>query len=85
VSCRIGTQALGPAGFGYEMTASDLSTGAITRARREAEARDLNISFLVADMRDCVSHHGTGFDVVLTADNSLPHLPGTAAMNVAMT
>ncbi len=36
VSCGIGTQALGLAGLGYQVTASDLSPGAIVRARKEA-------------------------------------------------
>ena len=76
VSCGIGTQALGLAARGYEVTASDLSGGAIARARREAADRSLSVAFSVADMRDCFSHHGTGFDVVVTADNSLPHLVG---------
>ncbi len=76
VSCGIGTQALGLAALGYDVTASDLSAGAVARARREAERRGLDITFSVADMRDCHRHHGGGFDVVLTADNSLPHLSG---------
>ncbi len=76
VSCGIGTQALGLAALGHDVTASDLSSGAIGRARREAEQRDLAIEFSVADMRDCLAHHGSGYDVVLSADNSLPHLTG---------
>ncbi|MCB1693947.1 MAG: class I SAM-dependent methyltransferase, partial [Pseudomonadales bacterium] len=53
---------------------SDLSTGAINRARMEADTRGLDIAFSVADMRDCGTHHEHGFDVVLSGDNSVPHL-----------
>ncbi len=76
VSCGIGTQALGLAALGYDVTASDLSSGAVARARREADRRGLEVAFSVIDMRDCHRYHGGGFDVVLTADNSLPHLAG---------
>lgn len=74
VSCGIGTQALGLAKLGYRVTASDLSEGEVHRARREANARGLEIDLSVCDMRRVADHHAKGFDVVLSADNSLPHL-----------
>lgn len=74
VSCGIGTQALGLAELGHEVIASDVSSAAITRARSEAQRRGLSISFSVADMRSCDSHHLDVFDSVLSADNSVPHL-----------
>lgn len=74
VACGIGTQALGLATRGYAVTASDLSVGAIARARREALRRNLSVDLSVADMRRAHEHHASGFDVVLCADNSLPHL-----------
>lgn len=74
VSCGIGTQSLGLAARGYQVTASDLSPAAVARARREAAARDLDISFSVCDMRAAHTHHGGEFDVVISAGNSIPHL-----------
>src|SRR5215467_2588852 len=74
VSCGIGTQALGLAALGHAVTASDLSSAAVERARREASQRNLTIDFTVADMCRCAEVHGSGFDVVLSADNSIPHL-----------
>jgi SAM-dependent methyltransferase len=74
VSCGIGTQALGLSALGHAVTASDLSSGAVERARREAARRNLAIDFTVADMRRCAEVHGSGFDIVLSADNSIPHL-----------
>lgn len=74
VSCGIGTQALGLAQRGYDLTASDLSPDAIERARREAQRRDLRIDFSVADMRQAHEHHQGPFDVVISCDNAIPHL-----------
>jgi len=74
VSCGIGTQALGLARRGHSVTASDVSERAVTRGRQEALRRGLSIVFSVADMRQCDEHHARQFDVVLSADNSVPHL-----------
>ena len=74
VTCGIGTQAIGLAQQGYEVTASDLSGAEIERARNEAGKRGLKIPFSVCDVRHARAHHGTGFDVVISCDNSLPHL-----------
>ena len=74
VSCGIGTQAIGLAQHGYSVTASDISANAITRAKREARARGAKAVFSVCDMRQAHEHHGNGFDVVISCDNSLPHL-----------
>ncbi len=74
VSCGIGTQSLGLAQRGYQVTASDLSPKAIERAKREADARGLTIDFSVADMRQAYDHHSRQFDIVLSADNAVPHL-----------
>lgn len=74
VSCGIGTQAIGLAQLGYNVTASDLSPEEVERAKREAVTRNLSIAFSVADMRFAHDHHAREFDVVLSADNSVPHL-----------
>jgi len=74
VSCGIGTQAIALAANGYRVTASDLSPKAIERARLEAEKRGHDISFSVCDMLAAHSHHGGGFDLVISCDNALPHL-----------
>src|SRR5262245_55656358 len=84
VSCGIGTQALGLAALGHAVTASDLSPGAVERARREAARRNLPIHLTVADMRQCGKVHGSGFDVVLSADNSIPHLLTDDAIREAL-
>ncbi len=74
VACGIGTQSLGLAAIGYDVTASDISPGAVNRARAEAARRNLPIRLSVGDMRVAHQHHDRIFDVVICADNSLPHL-----------
>ncbi|HXT10651.1 MAG TPA: class I SAM-dependent methyltransferase [Candidatus Angelobacter sp.] len=73
-TCGIGTQSLGLAARGYEVTASDLSPATVERARLEARQRGLSLQVSVADMRSLYKHHGRTFDVVLSCDNSVPHL-----------
>ena len=84
VSCGIGTQALGLAAQGYWVTASDLSRQAIDRAQREAQTRNLDIDFSVCDMRSAYSHHQSEFDVVISCDNSIPHLLNDAEILTAL-
>jgi SAM-dependent methyltransferase len=74
-ACGIGTQSLGLAKLGYNVTGSDLSAGAVQRARAEAAARELNVRFYVADVRHLDELPIGGFEVVISMDNALPHLP----------
>jgi len=73
-ACGIGTQTLGLAQRGHALVGVDVSEAAIARARREAHQRNLSIQFEVSDMRDLSSLPEAGFDLVLAADNALPHL-----------
>jgi SAM-dependent methyltransferase len=73
-ACGIGTQALGLAQLGYQVTAADLSRAALARARREAAARHLNLCCFVADMRHMAVHSHRQYDAVLACDNAVPHL-----------
>jgi SAM-dependent methyltransferase len=84
VSCGIGTQAIGLAGRGFDVTASDLSEKSIDRAREEADALGLSIPFSVCDMRHVRSHHGARFDLVISCDNSIPHLLGDEEILIAL-
>jgi 2-polyprenyl-3-methyl-5-hydroxy-6-metoxy-1,4-benzoquinol methylase len=74
LSCGIGTQALGLAQRGYQVTASDISARAVDRARREAAERRLDVSFSVANMLQARDHHPGQYDVVLAVENAVPHL-----------
>lgn len=83
-TCGIGTQALALAGLGYRVTGSDLSPAAVERARREAARRHLEIDFHVADLRNLAAVVPGPFDVVVSADNSLPHLLTDAGLSAAL-
>ncbi len=83
VSCGIGTQAIALAQQGYQVRGSDISGQAIRRAQAEAVARGQSIDFSVCDMRAAHAHHGTGCDLVICCDNSVPHLLSDAQISVA--
>jgi SAM-dependent methyltransferase len=83
VACGIGTQAIGLAALGYEVTASDLSPRSVERATREAAQRHLDIHCSVADMRQASTHHQRQFDVVIACDNAVPHLLSDAELVMA--
>ena len=72
-SCGIGTQAIGLAGVGHRVVGSDLSPAAVARAATEAASRGVGLPVTVADMR-ALPYRAAAFDVVVCADNSLPHL-----------
>lgn len=73
-SCGIGTQSIALSQQGFELTGSDLSKDAVERAKQEAERRAVDIRFSVCDMLDLSGHHREKYDIVLSADNSVPHL-----------
>ena len=73
-SCGIGTQAIGLALQGFDVTATDLSPNAVARARREAARAGVVIDFSVADMRNVAAVVPGTFDIVISCDNSVPHL-----------
>lgn len=73
-ACGIGTQLLGLAMNGFDVTGCDISCGAVQRARSEASKRGLSVQFLVANMMELSSIPEESFDAVICIDNSLPHL-----------
>ncbi|MEV6354857.1 class I SAM-dependent methyltransferase [Streptomyces hydrogenans] len=83
-ACGIGTQALGLARHGHRVTGTDLSPRAAARAGREARDRGLEVRTAAADMRHLPFADGR-FDVVVCADNSLPHLLTERDVHAALT
>ncbi|WP_406288710.1 class I SAM-dependent methyltransferase [Streptomyces sp. NBC_00209] len=82
-ACGIGTQALGLAARGHRVTGSDLSPAAAARAAKEAAARGLDLRTTAADMTR-LPFGDRSFDVVVCADNSLPHLLTPEAVQAAL-
>lgn len=72
-ACGIGTQALGFASRGHDVTACDISSRAVERARAEAARRETALRLQVADMRDLSRLPAKAFDAVICFDNALPH------------
>ena len=73
-SCGIGTQSIGLALCGHQVTGTDLSSKAVARARLEAERLGAAAAFDVCDVRELSRSLAGVFDVVLSCDNALPHL-----------
>ncbi len=73
-ACGIGTQALGLAELGYQVTATDLSSKAVEQARKTALSMGLNLKFGVADFRTLGKQVPGEFNIVLASGNSLAHL-----------
>ena len=73
VACGIGTQVIGLAALGHRVVGSDTSPLAVARAARECAADGVPARFVVADMR-ALPLDDRCVDVVVCADNALPHL-----------
>ena len=50
-ACGIGTQAIGLAGMGYNVTGSDISDGELAEARERAAKNHVSVSFEHSDFR----------------------------------
>jgi hypothetical protein len=70
----IGTQSLGLSLSGHTVIGTDISEAAVALAQREAEQRGLSAEYRVWDVRDLADLPEGPLDVVLSGDNSLPHL-----------
>ena len=73
-ACGIGTQAVGLALLGYDITASDISNGEIAEAKKRALKNNVNIRFENADFRNLTKTFSVQFDIVIAMDNALPHM-----------
>ena len=73
-ACGIGTQAIGIALLGYDVSASDISRAELAQARERAEANGARLRFFNADFcaLDCV--FSQQFDIIMAIDNALPHM-----------
>lgn len=83
-ACGIGTQAIGLAAMGYDMTASDISVGALAEARERAARNNVQISFANADFCALPETFSSQFDVIIAMDNALPHMLTKEALESAI-
>ena len=73
-ACGIGTQAIGLASLGYNVTASDISEGELAEARERASEKGVQICFDRADFCALSDTFSEQFDIVIAMDNALPHM-----------
>lgn len=73
-ACGIGTQAIGLASQGYDVTASDISDGELAEAKKRAKDNNVNVCFKHADFCSLSDVFSEQFDIVIAMDNALPHM-----------
>lgn len=73
-ACGIGTQAIGLAAVGYQMTGSDISEGELAEAAARADQNKVEIRFKHADFCALSDAFSELFDIVIAMDNALPHM-----------
>ena len=83
-ACGIGTQAIGLAGLGYCVTASDISEGELAEAKARAEKNRVALSFARADFCALSEVFPQQFDIVIAMDNALPHMLTANALEAAI-
>ena len=70
--------------LGYHVHATDISPNAVYRAEREAQRLGANLTFGVADFRLLNNKVEGSFNVVISCDNSLPHLLNNDDLQLAL-
>ena len=83
-ACGIGTQAIGLAALGYQVTASDISDGELEEAKDRAGKNDVQIRFEHADFCALSDTFPEQFDIVIAMDNALPHMLSSDALEKAV-
>ena len=83
-ACGIGTQAIGLAGLGYSVTASDISDGELAEAKVRAEQNGVTLRLEHADFCALEETFPEQFDIVICMDNALPHMLSAEALEKAI-
>ncbi len=83
-ACGIGTQAIGLAALGYDVTASDISGAELDEAKKRAADSGVGIRFRRADFRALSEVFDETFDIVIAMDNALPHMLTEADLEAAV-
>lgn len=73
-ACGIGTQTIGLLAQGYQLTASDISPGAVSRLESELSRRALRAETYVDDLHTLARTASQSMAAVLACDNCIPHL-----------
>lgn len=73
-ACGIGTQSIGIAKLGYNVTASDISEGELIEAEKRAVENNVKICFRQADFCALSETFTEKYDIIIAMDNALPHM-----------
>ena len=73
-ACGIGTQAIGLASIGYNVTGSDISDGELAEARQRSVKNNVSVHFEHADFCSLSDTFAEQFDIIIAMDNALPHM-----------
>ena len=83
-ACGIGTQSIGLASMGYNVTASDISDGELEEARMRAMKSNVKICFKNADFRMLSKTFSKEFNIIIAMDNALPHMLTKSDLEIAI-
>jgi len=83
-ACGIGTQAIGLAALGFDVTASDFSEKELQEAARRAAEQSVTLSLAHADFRALEKVFSDTFDIVICMDNALPHMLSAGDLKMAV-
>ncbi len=83
-ACGIGTQAIGLAEIGYDVTCSDISEGEVKEAKVRAKESNVKICFKQADFCALSKSFSEKFDIIIAMDNALPHMLTLSALESAV-
>ncbi len=83
-ACGIGTQSIGLAAMGYNVTASDISDGELVEAKARASKNNVDIRFENADFCALADTFNEKFDIVIAMDNALPHMLSKSELEAAI-
>ena len=83
-ACGIGTQAIGLAALGYQVTASDISDGELSEAKARADSQGVTLRYKHADFCALSDTFSEQFDIVIAMDNALPHMLTSEALRSAV-
>ena len=83
-ACGIGTQSIGLATLGYDVTSSDISENEIAEAKKRADENGVQIRFEKADFCVLADTFDEQFDIIIVMDNALPHMLSAKALASAI-
>lgn len=83
-ACGIGTQSIGIATLGYNVTASDISDGELVEAEKRSKDNNVKICFKKADFCALSDTFIEKFDIVIAMDNALPHMLSSSDLESAI-